>query len=65
MSTGAQTWTWNSEPVDIGGTYSSLAVDANGNVYVAYVSTEDSVKYAFRQAGSGKWYSMFVDDLQG
>jgi hypothetical protein len=65
VSAGAQTWTWSSEPVDVGGIYSSLAVDSNGNVHVAYVSNEDSIKYAFRQTGSGKWYSMFVDDLQG
>lgn len=61
----AQTWTWNTELIDAVGTYSSLAVDSNGNVHVVYVNANEGIKYGFRQASSGKWYSMYVDALQG
>ena len=65
VPTGAQTWTWSTELVDALGSYSSLAVDSNGNVDVGYVSVNEGVKYGFRDAGSGRWYTMVVDGLQG
>jgi hypothetical protein len=52
----AQTWT--TETVDTSGTYSSIAVDASQNVHISYFA--GVVKYAFRPAGSGRWFTMDI-----
>jgi hypothetical protein len=65
LPAAAQTWTWTTESVDASGLYSSLALDSSGNVHIAYVNEQEGIKYGFREARSGKWYSMFVDGLLG
>lgn len=55
------TWTFKTESVDASAKFSSLAVDAQGNVHIAFTIEGDHVKYAFRDVASGKWWSTEVD----
>lgn len=63
----SQTWSWTAETVDPdGGTFSSLAIDTEGNVHLGYLSPEGGgTKYAFRSAASRRWFSMVVDGNNG
>jgi hypothetical protein len=56
-------WKWSIETVDSAATFTSLAVDAEGNVHVAYASGSGGydLKYAFRPAGSSKWFNMLLE----
>jgi hypothetical protein len=57
-----QSWTWTNETADTAGRFTSLAVDKDRNVHVAYAGEGGSVlKYAFRSAESGKWFTMELD----
>lgn len=57
------TWKWTIENVDNSAQFTSLAVDADGNVHLAYGSGRDGYdfKYAFRAAGNGKWFVMTLE----
>lgn len=62
----AQNWTWTAETVDPSGTFSSLAIDVDGNVHVGYLSPDGGgTKYAFRDHTTGRWDSMVVDKNNG
>lgn len=57
------TWSWHVETVDGPANFPSIVTDTQGNVHLAYWSQEQNhtgVKYAFRDAVQGRWYSMFV-----
>lgn len=54
-------WTFKTESVDASAKFSSLAVDSQGNVHLAYVIEGDHVKYAFRDATTGKWWNTDLD----
>jgi hypothetical protein len=55
------TWTFKAESVDASARFSSIAVDAQGNVHLAYTIEGDHVKYAFRDSTTGKWFKTDVD----
>jgi hypothetical protein len=55
----AQEWSWHTETVDTSASFTSVAVDQEGNVHLSYIN--GSVKYAFRPAGVPKWFTMAVD----
>ena len=57
----ARTWTWESETIDTGGSFPSLAVDKQGNVHVSYLREGKGVMYGFRPAGNSKWFTMVID----
>lgn len=58
----AQTRTWSVETVDASATYTSLAVDAQGNVHIAYGDGNTrNLRYAFRPVNSSRWFTMTVD----
>ncbi len=57
----AQAWNWNSQDVGRGIT-SSVTIDGKGNLHLAFISNEDKVYYAFRPAGSEKWFTTRVID---
>lgn len=61
---GAQTWRWTEESVDVSSTnFTSVAVDHEGNVHVAYAADGgSSLKYAFRAATSNRWFTMLLDN---
>ncbi len=59
----AQTWTWRFETIAPSGKQASLAIDSQGNAHLSYLDDqEQKVKYAFRPAGSTRWFMM---DLGG
>lgn len=57
----AQTWTWTSDKVARGST-TSIALDADQNLHLTYLTREAKVYYALRPAGSSKWFSMLLID---
>jgi len=58
----AQTWSWTREDVDISGKFTAIAVDAEGNIHVAYAGDGgSSLKYAYRAAGAKTWYTMALE----
>jgi hypothetical protein len=61
---GAQTWRWTNESVDVSSTnFTSVAVDHEGNVHVAYAADGgSSLKYAFRAATTNRWFTMLLDN---
>jgi hypothetical protein len=60
----AQDWIWTTSQIDIEGTDSSVAVDHQGNVHVAYrFLTHGQLKYAFLPAGKSRWFTMTLDQL--
>jgi len=61
FAAGTTTWTFRTESVDASARFTSLAVDAHGNVHLAYTIEGDHVKYAFRDAATGKWWITDVD----
>src|SRR5262249_3368690 len=56
----AEDWSWRTEKVDTDASFTSLAVDHDGNVHVSYVNN-GMVKYAFRPVGTSKWFNTTVD----
>lgn len=61
----AQTWRWTTEAVDPSApaTFTSVAVDHEGNVHVAYAGDGgSSLKYAFRSASGNRWFTMLLDN---
>jgi hypothetical protein len=54
-------WNFTPETVDAATRFTSLAVDASGNVHLAYVSPGDHVSYAFRDVRTGKWFTTEID----
>src|SRR5262249_28791403 len=57
----AQNASWTTETVDkLSSRGVSLAVDKEGNLHVSYVTDEGDVKYAFRSAGSVRWFTMNI-----
>lgn len=60
-SGAASAWNWTTETVDDSSGFSSVKVDARGNVHLAYIGDGDRIKYAFRDAATSKWFSMIVD----
>src|SRR5258708_6240599 len=61
VSSGEGTWTWTTETVDQAGEFTSLAADKDGNLHVSYSTGTGAIKYAFRQAETGKWFTRVVD----
>ncbi|HXJ06029.1 MAG TPA: hypothetical protein VNH65_13080 [Candidatus Acidoferrum sp.] len=58
----AQSWTWTQESVDVYAKFTSLAVDQEGNIHIAYAADGGSaLKYAFRAAASSQWFTMVLD----
>ena len=57
----AQEWSWTSEKVARGLT-SSIALDADQNLHLTYLTREARVYYAFRPPESSKWFSIKVVD---
>jgi hypothetical protein len=57
------TWKWTIETVDTSARFTSLAVDAEGSVHVAYASGagDYELKYAFRPAGTSRWFNMMLE----
>lgn len=48
------------------GKFTSLAADKDGNLHLGYYDeTRQALRYAFRGASSGKWYTMEVDASGG
>ena len=62
-SSGADgpSWTFKSESVDASGKFSSVKVDAQGNVHLSYTIEGDHVKYGFRDVANGKWWIIDLD----
>lgn len=61
-SVDAQTWTWTFEKVDAEAKFSSIGVDAHGNLHVSYTDNSSHVvKYAFRAADSSRWFKLDID----
>jgi len=59
-----QTWSWSIEDVDVTpARFTALAVDQEGSVHVAYAAGAGGydLKYAFRPAGSAKWFTMQLE----
>ncbi len=48
------------EPVDKSGSFSSIVVDDQSNLHMSYISRQEGVKYAFRPAGSGRWFTTVI-----
>jgi hypothetical protein len=63
----SQIWSWTTELVDRdGGSFSSVAIDKDGNIHVGYLSPDGGgTKYAFRSAETGRWFTMLVDKNNG
>ena len=64
VGAGAQTWYWTSESVDPSApsTFTSIAVDHQGNAHVAYAGDGgSSLKYAFRSSSGNRWFTMLLD----
>lgn len=62
LGAAGQTWSWSYETADAWGKFTSLGVDKDGNVHVSYAGDGGSVlKYAFRSAGSDRWFTMALD----
>jgi hypothetical protein len=55
----AQEWTWTSENV-ARGTTSSIVLDSDRNLHLAYLTRDAKVYYALRPAGSKKWFSLVL-----
>ena len=62
---------WKIDVVDSGGgrnvgKFTSLAVDGDDNLHVGYYDeTRQALRYGFRSAGGGRWYTMEVDASGG
>jgi hypothetical protein len=62
VGAGAQTWNWTYQSVDASATFTSVAVDQGKNVHLTYAGDGGStLKYAFRAAGSNRWFTMVLD----
>jgi len=61
--TSAQTWTWTDSYIEpAGGQSSSIAVDRQNNLHVAYrVVIGGFLRYAFLPAGSTHWFKMDLE----
>jgi len=58
----AQAWSWTFEKVDESARFTSMAVDKQGNVHIAYTDgSYHVVKYAFGDRQTQHWYTMNVD----
>jgi hypothetical protein len=58
----AQIWSWTTEEVDAQGESSWVVSDSDGNLHLSYYApTGGLLKYAFRPAGSAKWFTMTVE----
>jgi len=58
-SMSAQDWTWTTEKV-ARGTTTSLVLDSDHNLHLAYLTRDARVYYALRPAGSEKWFSLLL-----
>lgn len=58
-SSSAQNWTWTTEKVARGAT-TSLVLDSDGNLHLAYLTRDAKVYYALRPAGATKWFSLLL-----
>src|SRR6185437_4501653 len=62
---------WKIDVVDSGsgrnvGKFTSLSVDGDDNLHVGYYDeTRQALRYGFRSAGGGRWYTMEVDASGG
>jgi len=65
-SARAQTWSWNTELIDILGTDTSIVADREGNLHLAYYYAEGGqLRYGFRPAGGSQWFKMSLDHSLG
>ncbi len=56
----AQTYAWQTDPVDLSGAQTSLAVDDQGSLHMSYVNDREGVKYAFRPVDSTRWFTLVL-----
>jgi hypothetical protein len=62
IGASAQSWTWAAEPIDVGGSESSMTIDADRNLHLSYYKQEGGqLMYGFRPAGSSQWFTMNLD----
>ena len=61
VQASAQTWTWTFDKVARGST-TSIALDAEQNLHLTYLTREAKMYYALKPAGASKWFSMVVVD---
>jgi hypothetical protein len=62
LAASAQTWQWALEEIDLSGMGTSIVADQDANLHVSYYwPTSGQLRYAFRPAGSSKWYKMALD----
>lgn len=62
FATPAQMWHWTFEDIDMGGMGTSIIADQEGNLHLSYyLALGGQLKYAFRPAGSPKWYKMTLE----
>lgn len=62
LAARAQTWSWTYETVDASTKMTALKVDHEGNVHISYAGDGgSSLKYAFREANSHRWFTMVLD----
>jgi len=55
----AQTWTWTTDKVARGST-SSIALDADQNLHITYLTKDARVLYALRPVGASKWFTVLL-----
>lgn len=60
-----QAWSWTTETIDQSGKFTSLAADEQGNLHLSYATDDQELKYAFRSAGSPRWFTMVLDQRLG
>jgi len=66
LAAAAQSWNWRAETVAPSGQQTSIAVDADGNLHISYVDDVNQiVRYAFRPAGSTRWFTMDLGGTKG
>jgi hypothetical protein len=62
----AQSYSWSIEPIDDAGGDTSITVDKDGNLHVAYYHADGGeLRYAFRSSNDPHWYKMTLDHSLG
>jgi hypothetical protein len=57
----AESWNWKEQTVDGDpGTFTSIAMDKDGNLHLLYSSDAGAFRWAFRPFGDTRWYKMDI-----